>query len=294
MGRLFNRDVVVTIGSKRIASRPKSDPEITKPTLRIRFRINKSLGRDPNTAELTLWNLSEESRAAFQEEGNPPVVVEAGYVDETTQVFSGDLFRASNVRNGLDWETTIEVGDGAASYRKSRISESFGPGTSVEDVVNKIVDSMKGLGAGNVLDKLGEGSLRGGVDEFSKGRSIVGLSAEKLDEVLSSAGIDYSIQDGMLQALKPNETTGDDAVQLDAASGLIGSPELGDSGVVKARSLLQGAIAPGRRIEIRAVRAAQGREQVRFEGAIRVEHVTHVGDTWETDWYTNLEGEMIA
>ena len=215
-----------------------------------------------------------------------PVIIEAGYVGETQQLFSGDMTNVVHSREGNDWLTNIDSGDGSRSYRSSRINESFAPGTKLVDVIKKVAETM-GLGMGNVVDKLGEGGFRGGVTEFAKGISVVGKCSEELDKLLASAGLEYSIQDGQLQVFKRKsvETTKDEAILLDHASGLIGAPpEPGDKGYVKVRSLLQGTIAPGREAVILPLRADRM--------SIRVEKVYHLGDTWGTDWYTDFEGSI--
>ena len=78
MTALFNRDVAVTVGTLRIAARPEGNEEQVKPTLRMTFKVEKSLNRDPNKADLKIWNLSEKSRKAMQTEEKLPVIIEAG------------------------------------------------------------------------------------------------------------------------------------------------------------------------------------------------------------------------
>jgi hypothetical protein len=286
MPRLFNRDIAVTVGTTRIASRSASDPTLAKPTLRMSFVIEKSLSQEPNKVELRIWNLNPEHRALFQPQTTMPVIIEAGYVGGTQELFNGDMGKTNHVREGMDWITTMEAADGQQKYRSSRINESFGPGAKLEDVINAVAQRM-GVGMGNVSKKLREGNFRGGLTQFTTGISVVGKCSDVLAKLLATAGFGYSIQSGQLQLLRLDaiETTQDEAVMLDLASGLVGTPERGEKGFVKSRSLLQGIIAPGREVVILPLR----QERMR----LRVEKVTHTGDTWGTDWYSDIEGRLL-
>jgi hypothetical protein len=80
--------------------------------------------------------------------------------------------------------------------------------------------------------------------------------------------------------------TAEEAVLLTPATGLIGSPEHGTpdkkhaASVLKARSLLQPAIKPCKRVVIRSQS---------ISGTFCVQKVTHHGDTAGGDWYSDLE-----
>jgi len=283
MTALFTRDVAVTVGTLRIAARPEGNEEQVKPTLRMTFKVEKSLNRDPNKADLKIWNLSEKSRKAMQTEEKLPVIIEAGYVGNLQQIFSGNMEFSSSSRQGPDWITELQSGDGSQAYRSARISESFGPGTQLSALLKKAAEGL-GVGLGNAVEKFDGGGFRGGLTELTKGASIVGRVSDVLDKFVTTAGFEWSIQDGQLQVLKPDETTSDQAVRLTQESGLIGSPELGEKGRLKARSLLQGNLVPGRSVEVIA-------EQV--DGFFRIQKTTHTGDTWGTPWYSDIEARPV-
>jgi hypothetical protein len=101
-------------------------------------------------------------------------------------------------------------------------------------------------------------------------------------------GYSWSIQDGKFQLLGPEETLGDQAFLLTTATGLVGIPEAGEDGLVKARSLLQPEILPGKLVELQA----ESLDAV--NGAYRVEKATFIGDTWGNDWYVDIEGKPIG
>lgn len=276
---LFNRDFAVTIGTKRIAARAEGDKEKVKPTLRVAFKVEKSTNRDPNKARVAIWNLSPDNRATLQSEERVPVIIKAGYVDEIGQIFIGDLEFAASERQGPDWVTEFESGDGSRQYRSARINESRAAGTLLQDVL-KLSSEALGLGLGNALEKIQSGDFKGGLQEFTTGVTLDGKASDILDKYMTAAGFEWSIQDGQLQVLRPNETTPELVPQLTFGAGLIGSPELGEAGKVRARSLLRSRLAPGSKVEIISTEV---------DGFFKIEKVIHAGDTWGNDWYSDLE-----
>lgn len=282
---LFQRDFAVTVGAFRIAARPGgvlAELGVTEslPTLRVQFKVEKTLARDPNTADVLIYNLSEQSRKAFSVEERAPVVLEAGYVGNMHKIFSGNLSLAGHSRTGSEWVTKFQAGDGLTSLRAARVSESFAAGTSVQDVVKKVVGTM-GLGLGNTARKMADGDFRGGLTEFTKGFAAAGQSHDVLDGLARSLGLEWHVQDGQVEFMRDGEPADDQVVVLSPSTGLVGSPEIGDKGMVKARSLLQPGVSVGRLVQIKSA-LIDG-------GFFRVDKATHVGDTWGAEWYTEVE-----
>ncbi len=279
--QLFNRDFALQLGTKRIAMRPIGDKNISKPMLKVIFNIEKSTDRDPNKATITVHNLAERTRKELQKE--QPVIVQAGYTNTIQQIFSGDITYISHAREGVDWVTTLQCNDGARQYVSARLSVSFGPGTQFRSLLQTLAEAL-GVGLGNAQGQFTAGDFRGGLVEFTKGVVVSGKVSDILDKYVTTAGFKWSLQDGQLQILKPGQTTTEELVVLTKDSGLIGSPEVGEEGIVSAKSLLQGTIRPGRRIRI---------ESLEVDGTFKIERVSHVGDSWGTDWYTELEAKPL-
>ena len=103
----------------------------------------------------------------------------------------------------------------------------------------------------------------------------------ELDRLCKTLGYDWSIQDGQLQLLGARDTIEPgDAIVLNPASGMIGTPEPGENGIVEVRSLLIPQLSPGRRVKL---------EAAAIQGNYRVEKVVYQGDTRGQDWYADLE-----
>lgn len=279
MTRLFNRDVAITIGTLRIASRDEVGAD--KQILRVTFKVEADKARDPNKAEVKIWNLSADSRAKLQEQDELLTTIKAGYIKTASLIFSGDMRVASSVRDGSDWVTALQAGDGGKSYKSSRFSKSYKAGAKVTDVLKDAVESMVDVGVGNLQNAIDSGGLRAGLTEYVNGMVASGKSADIIDQIVTSMGLEWSIQDGQVQILEPDQTTQDDAVLLSPRTGLLDSPTAGEKGIVTVRSLLQPGIFPGVKVKI---------ESREYKGAFfKAQKVTHTGDTWGQDWFTSAE-----
>jgi len=283
--QLFDRDFTVQVGPVRIEGRSKlpSTDGTPTPVMKATFSIEKTEDRSPNSAAIEIYNLSLAKRQAVQIKGYP-VIVEAGYVSRKDRLFYGKLEVADSNRDGTSWVTKIEARDGEYEFASKRINQAFGPGTTLQSLLLRLA-AEAGLGLGNSAVKFAA-PLRGLV-AFKTGVVVSGKVSTILDQYVSAAGYTWSVQDGQLQVLAPEETTLEEVVQLTATTGLIGSPEKGEDGGITARSLLTGAIRPGRRVTVFS-------EQPGKSGTFKVGRTQYVGDTWGTDWYTEFEGKAIG
>jgi hypothetical protein len=251
--------------------------------MRVVFKVTKTLSKDPNSAEIKVYNLSDATRAGLAGKG-AKVLLQAGYDQTLAQVFLGDARFIESKREGVEWVTTFECGDGARSYQHARVSESFAGGVSVSDVVSKI-GAATGLDVGNLSGVAP--SLTG---QYTQGYTAHGPAYKELEKVLKAAGYELSTQDGTLQVLAPGETTTEPVVILDSDSGLIGSPEMGSAekkggkAVLSAKSLLQPFFRPGRRVRVKSRQ---------YSGDFKAVKVEHEGDTAGGNWYSNLELEAL-
>lgn len=254
--------------------------------LRVAFSVSKSTSEEPNTCRVSVYNLSEDTRARLSRMRGVPVRLEAGYASNLGLLFQGDTRRTAtgiqHAKTGPDWVTTLECGDGETAYRYARFSGSYARGTSVTKVAEDMAKSL-GIGLGNLEETLKAGGFRQGLQSFPAGFAARGRAAEELNGLMRTLGLEASIQDGKLQVLKPGETLKGQAVLLTPETGLRGSPaynsaegkEKDEPPTLKVSSLLQPAIRPGvqLRVEARSVR-----------GNFKVKAVTHAGDTHGGDW----------
>ena len=282
MTDLVNRSLVVNVGGLRVTSPSDINDQ---PGLRVTFNVERNLSKEPNRATITIYNLSEGSRSQVQDE-DLETTLEAGYEGNTHQLFAGQLDFSSHVKQGPDWVTTLQSGDGSVGFRQARISESIKGPASISTVVDALTNQLKksGIEAGNIVEKVKSGTLRGSITEWTNGVSLFGRAEKELDKILRSLGFSWSVQDGQIQVLGPTETLIDEAILLSPGTGLVGSPEPGDKGVVRARSLLQPRLVPGKKTKIKSAEV---------DGFFKVLKVVFVGDTRGQDWYSDIEAQPL-
>lgn len=277
MGDFFNRSFALNLGGKLIASET-NDARANHP-LRVVFNIERDLSREANAAEISVYNLSEASRSKIADR-LIRIVLDVGYTDRMSTIFDGRLEYGSTVKDGADWVTTFESTDGGPETRAGRINLSFQPGISVQDVIKKAAESM-GVGIGNVVDKVKAGNLRGALQEFGNGIVMSGGATSQFDKMSKMLGYEWSIQDGQIQLLELNGVVDlTESIKLTSTTGLIGSPQSGDDGVVEVKALLVPSLTPGRRVQV------QSRE---VDGFFRINRTVFSGDTRGGDWYADLE-----
>lgn len=284
--KVFKRDVVITVGTLRIASRLLdttreqlgiSTEEITN-ILKAEFNITKTLKKEPNKCELSIYNLKKSSRIAFQAR-KQQVVVEAGYLDNTSQLFSGTLEYASSVHDGLDWITTLQASDGTKQMKSARINTSIKGPAKVKDVLSTAAAAM-GLNPGNLARTVAKGALRGNLTEFTNGIVLSGKAEKVLGGIAESMGYSFSVQDGQLIFLGKNDSLGTTVPVISPSTGMVGSPEPGEDGFINVRTMIQPNLLPGHRIRI---------ESASVQGFYRIEQTDFSGDTWGQNWYADLE-----
>ena len=254
--------------------------------LDFEFRVDRSLKPESNKADFSVFNLAPENRKFLQsQKGGVIVEFRAGYSNESELglIFLGQLREVTTVRDGADWTTQISSGDGDKE-RKHPVAFSLGPGASFDAAVKKSLESM-GLRANNLTKDIAGGKFGDASRELVEGFSAFGFGGPELDRLLDSGGLEGSIQNGELQVLPKGQALNKSAVTLNEATGLVGSPELGDLGSLKFRSLLNTEIVPGRLVHV---------VSANVDDFFRCERVVYSGQTAGNDWYCDVESKPVA
>lgn len=276
MGELFNRAFDLNLGGTRVASETVDGAR--NELLRCVFKVELSLASAPNTAEISVYNLAETTRARVGE-ADIDVEFEAGYAENIALIFKGKLDAGKSVREGVDWITTFQSTDGGKQLRSTRINLSF-KRVSLREAFNRVADSL-GLGLGNATEKITAGNIRGALTQFGNGVVLSGPAQRELDRLASTFGYSWSVQGGQLQLLGPDDAIdAGDAIIIDSSRGMVGSPQAGEKGIIEVRSLLNPELVPGRVVALSSIEAS---------GFYRVERVTFQGDSRGQDWYADLE-----
>lgn len=262
--------------------------------LDVAFEVEKDLTGKPNTAKVSVWNISDTNRAALsaraakKTSGGKPqgvrVRIDAGYQDNVHRVYEGDLRHIYHERNEADVITHVETGDGEYYVARSKIFKAYAPGTPVADVIIDVARSI-GVGDGNLLKAVVAASLTNYGTTFTQGTAVAGKAMRELNRLTKSVGLEWSIQDGTLQLVGSGKSLDGEAVLLRADTGMVGSPTVDQKGTVSVKTLMIPNMFPGRKVKLDAAE---------LQGFYRIIKTKHSGDTFGTPWYVDCDCKKLA
>ena len=266
-----------------------SDDPIRVAGLRVSFQVQKNLAWSTNTAKIQIWNLSDTARNRLNNFGDE-VTLYAGYARGAGQelVYVGNTTSVSHAFNFPDIITTLECGDGERYANQKHDSLSFKAGTSARYIIEYIAKSM-----GVSISEFSSSP-----DLFySQGFQFAGMTKEAIQKVCSYLNLQASFQNNTLQIIPVNGTVEQPPFQINSNTGMIGIPQRysykrqgfyqrGPAVGWKVAMLLEPSVLPGRRLEITS------RNQS-FNGIFRAETVRHNGDTYGSNWQTDLEVTQV-
>lgn len=287
--RLFNRTVELTIYSQPST---KSEAQTATPDfftkqsnaiqitgMRVKFEIKKNLGKEPNTCTCSVYNLSEDTRRALDKK---PLyaTLRAGYDGVPRLLFQGHITFVQSRREGTEWETKMQIGDGQRAYSCARMSRSYSGTVTAYQVLN---DCAASLGMALPQEARKDPALQ---QQLSASIVAHGPTRDVLTRILAPYGYGWSMQNGKLVVLSDLQTTGIAPRVIDQEAGMIGTPERGiprrpgDPSDVSIDCLLYPEIQPGERIET---------DSQSLTGQFKVTDVMHSGDTHGSEWQTRIK-----
>lgn len=262
--------------------------------LRIVFKIKKSDAQTPNTAEIRVYNLAEETAKQIKKEFNR-VILQAGYESNYGVIFDGNIKQVRIGReNGVDTYIDIAAGDGDDAYNYAVVNTTLAAGAKQSDQIDAAAGSMssRGVSKGYVAGT-GEASL-------PRGKVMYGMARDYLRQSAEASDTTWSVQDGKLQFVPRTEVLPNQAVVLNSKTGLVGQPEQTNDGI-KAKCLLNPMLKIGVRVKIDEKDVAEAKlpdtskdseankpAAISSDGIYRLLVVEYSGDTRGTDWYADL------
>lgn len=269
MSKLFGRSVRLTIDKLELSE------------LDLQFKVTKNLKPEPNTCDLRVYNIAPEHRKLLEKAKKLPVRLEAGYGTDLFQVYLGEVRGAHTVVEGPDIVTVLTSGDSEKEIQTARINVPLGPGASVQQALTAIARTIK-VGTGNIASLSAKLASAGLVTLHPHGGVLSGDSIQELTDFCSSAGLEWSIQDGQLQILNLNKPLDGLAFEISSQTGLVGSPTVDTKGIAKATCLLTPGIRPGVKVAFKTLSVT---------GGYRVIECEYTGDRAGNDWYVEVSAK---
>ena len=271
MSLLFDRQYRFGFGGFEVGGSTPAQPT----ALRIHFAVQKADTETPNTARISLWNLSPEQVAALNEK-DCHAVLRAGYGNHMPLIFSGTITYVKTLMDGADRETVMEICDGRVPLRETYCSLSYAGVVNARTVIDDIAGDM---------ELPVTYSYNAAFADFPNGFSFIGPGRVGLDKACATSGLQWRICNGVLQVKRERDTMDREAYLLSPDSGLLGIPRnilvapegygLDEQQGVEVEYLLNGAIGIGDFVRV---------ESRDIQGFYRVKWLELAGDSIRGAW----------
>ena len=233
----FGRLLTLTVGNQSQAIQTVYDERIgEKPT--INATIKKTNKKEPNTANISIDNLSENIRNRISSKEFNLVKLHVGwYGEELRTIFVGSIDKHDHIREAESATTTtvLECGDGSIQYSESYSKKTLQKGMTDNQIVQEIIKDMP---------EITKGAMEFPKDRvLPRGKTLMGSSRDELTRIADRNGCDWSIQDGQLVFVPKNKVLPDlYGYLLSQDSGMVGSPQKQGDGGLSVRTFLNTSI----------------------------------------------------
>jgi hypothetical protein len=265
--------------------------------LRFRFEVRAADTDTPNTMVVRVYNPTQQTVNSVVQEFDT-VTLTAGYqTGNQGNIFQGDIkqFRFGRERN-VDNYLDIMAGDGDQAYNFSVINQTFPAGTTDQQQLAAFAASMN-LPVANTANGF---LTTGGI--LPRGKVAFGMARAYMRDLAKKNNCRWSIQNGEVTLIPVTGYLPGEAVAINSASGMIGTPEQTDNGIM-VRCYLNPLISVGQAVKINNKDINQAVIKSQFfpsytsqyypatvanDGLYRVLVVEHVGDLRSNDFFTEL------
>lgn len=182
--------------------------------LHISFSLEKAEVQSPNTAKISLWNLSPAHLATLNMK-DCVVTLKAGYGSAIPLLFVGTVTNVETEADGADTRTDLEVLDGRRELRDTYVTLSYLSTTGSKDIIQAVAGQM-GLPV-----VFSEQASFIDVPNYS----FVGPGKDTLDRICGTNKLVWSIQNGVIHVRGPNEPINMRAFLLSPKTGLVDVPK---------------------------------------------------------------------
>ena len=286
MARQYIRKYELTISPVDADSRIIKD-------LRVSFEVTKSTLSWPNLCRISIFNPNQDTISAIESKYTQ-IILNAGYEGSMGLIFKGEIRNGFISKTKTDKIVTLYAGDGEKDWQNSFFNRTYSESVSMRQVIADVIATFKNTS---------QGALEGLPETADKllGQTISGSSKDVLDGFAKEYGFTWSIQDGELVTTPLEEPLqGDEAVVLNAKTGMINSPTITENGV-NVTCLLNPKLLPNRAIKIESLGSDASIGNLYFyevkatsgEGTYKIEEVTFSGDSREGDWLSSIKARRI-
>lgn len=183
--------------------------------LHISFSLQKADLKSQNTGKVSIWNLSPQHLAELSKD-DCIVSLRAGYGSVIPLVFTGVVTFSSTSLDGADLCTQLELVDNRIEIRDTYVSISY---SGVVNTKTLIQDTAGQMGVAVTF------SYNAEFVDLPNGFSFVGPAKDVLTKACACSGLQWSIQNGVLQVKRPGGVMSKEVYVLSPDTGLLGIPK---------------------------------------------------------------------
>lgn len=250
---------------------------------RVNFTVERSQGGIAGGENnIAVYNLTAASRAWIENvtrASAKKVFLFAGYQGDNRLIFSGEYFFAWTERKGPDLVTTLQATSGLTLFQRAHMEFSgFNNAYQVYAAIAAKLETF-GLVAGYLSPNV-RSLLTNAV--YSRPYADSGTVSRLLDILVRRFKLKWSVDSGQLNIYDPNDFEDQSVFFLSSDTGMVGFPSKTDQGGYKISSLLNPELVPGKKVLVRS-------REFKADTELKIVKLTHVGDTFEGEWRTELE-----
>jgi hypothetical protein len=267
---------------------------------RCTFHVRRGDFQTPNSCDLRIFNLSENTKNKISGKEFTQISIKAGYPGNFGLIFKGSIKQTRKGRvDQKDSYVDITAADADEAYHYATISQSIPAGTNPGGIAQAILNAMKahGVTQGYQPTFPQNGCARGEV--------LYGMARDEAQDFAWDQDCKWSIQDGALTFIPFTSYIPGQVPVISPSTGLIGVPEQTQQGL-SIRVLLNPNIKIGQVIKLDSKNINQFRlgldldsrvtnpqlvksaGKINADGLYYVMVANHVGDSRGNDWYTDL------
>lgn len=229
---------------------------IIKPPLTLELEINKTNTGGANNGVFRVFNLSKERRSEIRYDYTnfsiyKGISLLAGYGNNLSVVFKGNITNAFSAREGANFVTTIIANDGGLGLTNANLGDDdksqSSAGMSLKAILTNLAGTMNKPEFGNI----GIGKIGDFPDKSLLSKAYNGNTAQVLSELSGKA---FYIENEKIYILKDNEFIDQGIKIIDASTGLLETPLL-ESSNLTVTMLFEPDLLLNQRVQLNSVTA---------------------------------------
>jgi hypothetical protein len=294
----FSESTAIEFGAQTESTR-----QTTGGGFSIEFKVRRGDIQTPNTLDARIWNLSPKTANKISTREFTQVALQAGYDGNFGLIFRGVIKQVRIGRvDGKDSYVDITAADGDELYNYAPISDTMAAGSTVEDLIARILQNCQQLALKQTITQGYKPELP--ASGRIRGRVLYGMSKDELRDICAAYNIKWSIQDGKLVLIPLTSYIPGKPVVVSSRTGLIGVPEQTQNGI-ECRVLLNPQIKIGQLIQLEGDinrarlgvginanvqnQTLQNTSKIAASGQYYVMYAEHAGATRSPQpWYSDL------